>query len=595
MGVLAARWDAQSASIVHRPAKVLSWSDTQVVVQLGSYAASGVVAFADVGFIAIYDQWARGENQRVAAAMHAAGCPGYSPAAHTVIWAPWSESPAFTPAAAYQAGAPRIVADLTLEPGGQGPERWSSNAAHLQTGKGFRIGWRTVNAEGAILRPGNAEATQILAAAGYPGQGVAGLTGSVVLAASPRPAIVEFRVEASNAVCGTVNAPFRIVVTGPALQPVKIVVLQALPGGDVDVTHSDIEGSGFTNEVLVPASGQSIPLVAQKRTVVRLDWWAAFPQVPPGEELTATATIELNGPAAPWPNTVTLWPASSTVLDSTAPLDPPVELRSGRPFMSLFELDQWIAQSVNNNPATFNVVIPTALCSGEVKLKATIRAWNRDFRVWTATETRFVKFHQRRQVRIRYRPWGWTVNLPANQAAIPAPTDQQCETAIRGAASLLPIPDPQIIRLPGPAYERGNNSQLVETLFAERMAQFNAEMAAGNNPEQHDEIWLVIGPAGVGGVASAERWPWTAATSANAITTAHEIGHMFHQRHIRLCGAAQDPEEPASFPDQGNVVATGWDMWNNRLVRGAIDLMTYCPNRWVSPERWRRIFLRAIP
>ena len=42
----------------------------------------------------------------------------------------------------------------------------------------------------------------------------------------------------------------------------------------------------------------------------------------------------------------------------------------------------------------FNLVIPAALCWGEMKIKATIRAWNRHFRAWTATRDPFRQIPQ---------------------------------------------------------------------------------------------------------------------------------------------------------------------------------------------------------
>ena len=210
-------------------------------------------------------------------------------------------------------------------------------------------------------------------------------------------------------------------------------------------------------------------------------------------------------------------------------------------------------------------------------------------------------FHQRRRVRIRYRPWGWTVNLPPPMPGqpppqpTPAPTDAQCESALRGVGSLLPIPDPEIVRLSGAAYDAGTNSTITEALWFEKTLQFVADVKAGKNPKLEDEIWLAVGAAGTGGYALPDPAPtWTATTDATARTTAHEIGHLFQQNHLMLCGTTGD--NPASFPNNGNVGVTGWDMWNNAVVRGATDIMmrTYCPEpTWISPERWRRIFLKV--
>ena len=363
------RWDEDTAATVYRTVTVVSWSDTQVVVRLGRDAVSGVVAFADIAFIRIYNLWADGENERVSAAMRAAGCPGYAPPASPIIWPHWTEIPAHAPVAAYAAGVSRIVAEITLEPVGTPPARWSNDTVHLETGQTFWVLWRTVNADTAELR-GTGPASQVLVAAGHAASGITGTSSSAKLVAPAQPAVLEFTLEASNAACGAAQLPLRLVVTGPALQPVAIVVQQSLPGGDVDVVPGDIAGSGFISEALKPPDGLSIPLVAQKRSVAQIDWWTAFPQVPVAEFLTAEASLRMSGPAIPWSG-VTLRPGTSTANPPPTAADPPVALRSGRPFSSVLEYGQWIAQNVNNNPATFNVVLPAELCIGQITLEAT--------------------------------------------------------------------------------------------------------------------------------------------------------------------------------------------------------------------------------
>lgn len=566
VGVIAATWNVKAESIVYRSVHVVSWSDTQIVVQPGSNVVGGMVAFANVSFINMYNNWADNENQHVIAAMREANCPGYGPPAKPVIWRSWSQPPTYSAAATYSAGVPRIITDLTLEPSGHTLDLWSSNTMHLKTNEVFRISWKAENADTAILHVSSGS-TQILVDAGHPASGVIGTSGSVVLVAPSRPTVIEFTVEASNTDCSTMQLLLRIVVTGPALQPATITVLQSLPSS-------------------------TIQLVAEKRTVVRIDWWTAVPQVPVGEELTVQAFIEVNGPAAPWPNNVILRPGASTANDPPLATDPPLELLSGRAFSSLLEYQQWIAKS-NNNPDTFNVVLPAKLCVGNVTIKATIIARNRDGRVWNITASSTVEFHNRRRILIRYRPWG-LINPPQGQTPITAPTDQQCKAALRAACSMLPIPDPEIIRLPGPWDINGNevpvenNGQLVEGLIAER--------GTTPTPAWQDEIWFVVGPAGVGGYAPG---PWTGATEATAVVTAHEISHLFNQNHLNLCGGT-DGDDPTLFPTNGNVNAIGWDMWNNRPVRNATDFMAdECRTQgklvWISPERWKRIFLNVGP
>jgi hypothetical protein len=570
--VVAPHWNQEAKAIIYAPVTVVSWSDSQVVVRLGSSSVGGTVAFANIGFVAEYNAWNREASRDVARTMHASGCPGFNQPNPPLLWPPFSLSPAPAPTATYQAGLPWIVADITRDPVGLAPDRWDGVSVHLRAGEPFWVVWRTVNADTAALRASGATGSQILVAAGHPASGVIGASGSVRLVAPSSAAVVEFTVEASNAACGIVRAPRRIVVTGPALGPAKITVLQSLPGGDVDLVLGDIVGAGITSEALDPPTGRSIPLVAEKRTVARIDWWPAVPQVPEGEQLRAVATLKVKN-IGDWFLSGTLSPGSSTAED---PPTSSVTLFSGPPFSSVAQYQQWI--DAGNEPATFNVVIPTEWCKWEVLLEATVRVFSPLGPAWDVTAATWVKFHRRRRVRIRYRR-----HTAPNR---PTPTTQEAERAIRDAASLLPIPDPEILVLGNdPA---APSTGYIEDMFAER----------GGTPTSawRDEIWLVVGPAGVGGFADIGRWPWIAATDATALTTAHEIGHLFWQNHLNLCGVSGD--DPTLFPDNGNVVVIGWDMWNNRVVRGATDIMTrtYCPEpTWMSPGRWRRIFLQVGP
>jgi len=251
-------------------------------------------------------------------------------------------------------------------------------------------------------------------------------------------------------------------------------------------------------------------------------------------------------------------------------------LFSGPPFSSGAEYQQWL--DAGNEPATFNVVIPTEWCKWQVSFKARVRVFNPLMSSWEVTASTRVKFHRRRRVRIRYRRH----TVPG----LVTPTTEQAERALREAGSLLPIPDPEIIVLsndPVSSWTVG----YVEDMVTERGPQ---------TPAWKDEIWLVVGPAGVGGIASPSQWPWTAACDATGLTTAHEIAHLFWQNHLNLCGVTGD--NPALFFDNGQVVVIGWDVWNSRPVARATDIMvrTYCPEpTWMSPERWRRIFLQVGP
>jgi hypothetical protein len=561
-------WDRQTHTVAHRALPIVSWSDNQVVVQLDSNSVSGTVAFANVDYVVRYNAWNRDASRNVAAEMRSAGCPGFSRPQPPLLWPPVSIVPDPAPIATFQAGPPRIVAEVTRDPLGSAPSPWAGANAHLQAGETFWVEWTTANADTAALRASGAPASQVLVAAGQPAAGVTGTSGKVRMTAPSRATVVEFNVEASNGTCGVARSPLRIVVTGHAVGSATITVLQSIPGGDVNlITSSGVES-------LSPATGRSIPLVAEKRTVARVDWWPAIPQIPEEEraEVFAVATLHVTNHGA-WPSfSGPLYPGASTADD---PPTVGIELPPGPPFSSMAQYQQWV--TAGNEPATFNVVIPAEWSKWEATLEATVRVLTPG-PMWTVTTAKTVKFHRRRPVRIRYR-----------RHTVPnfvAPTTQQAEAAIRAAAAMLPIPDPDIVVL-------GNDPAQPSTGYIEDMM---AERGGTPTPEWRDEIWLVVGPTGVGGVADADTWPWTAATDATAGVTAHEIGHMFNQRHLALCGAAQNPEQPTSFPDQGNAVVIGWDVWNNRPVRGGIDVMTYCwANSWITPERWRRIFLQLGP
>lgn len=569
-------WRAATRDVEYTIARVTSWTNQQITLQIGGDVVGGVVAFVNADYVRAYNDWNRESSRSVASAMRAAGCPGFGlPMAH--LWPPLRLDPPADATVTFEVGAPRIVVEVTGDPLGTPATPWGGAHAQVQSGSAFWIVWHSRNADDVAVRPVDAVGIDVLQASGQPASGVSGLSGSIRLVAPARAAVLSFVVEGRNATCGTVQSRMRIVVTGRAIGPVRMTVLQALPGGDVDV----VDSSGV--ETFAPAGGRSIALVAEKRTVVRIDWWPAIPQVPEGERVDAVATLDVRNQEA--------WPELSGLLRppvSTAD-DPPVSgvtLPAGRPFESLSQYDQWVADG--NQPATFNVVLPAEWCKWEAILEAKVRVFSPG-PMWEVSTALWVKFHRRRRVRIRYRRYTRAAT-PATPTtpAVPAATatTEEAVAAIRRAASMLPIPDPEIVVL-------GNDPAAPTT--AGYIEDMMVERGGTPTPAWRDEIWLVVGPAGDGGVASPTAWPWTGAAGATGEIVAHEIGHMFNQAHIALCGAAQNPEQPSAFPDMGNVVPVGWDVRNNREVRNAIDVMSYCGNRWISPERWRRIFLQVGP
>jgi hypothetical protein len=566
VGVVVPTWDPRLNLVTHQQVGVTSWADRQVVVRLGDNAVGGIVAFANTDYLAEYDEWNQRSSEIVAELMRNGNCPGFDPLPRP-LWPLLSLNPPVGATVSYQVAAPRILVEVTGDPLGTPATRWRGAHAQVQSGSAFWIVWRSINADDAALRPVDATGSQVLQGSGQPAAGVGGLAGKVRLVAPQQAAVLQFAVEAHNNECGTVRTPLRIVVTGPPIGPVKVTVLQALPGGDVDVVSSSgVEG-------FAPAGGRSIALVAEKRTVVRIDWWPAIPQVPEGERISAVCTLHVDNFEA--------WPQMSGPLsagESTAEGPWPTGFFSqpgGPPFSSLPQYEQWV--TAGNEPATFNVVMPAEWCMYQAILEPKIRVFTPG-PTWDVRTALWVKFHRRRRVRIRYRRY----TNPVSQLTA---TTEEAVAAIRRAASMLPIPDPEIVVL-------GNDPAAPSAGYIEDMI-----VERGSTPtiSWRDEIWLVIGPPGDGGVADASTWPWTAAAGATDEIVAHEVGHLFGQPHIALCGAAQNPEQPSTFPDMGNVVPIGWHLWANRSVRRAIDVMSYCTNRWISPERWRRIFLQLGP
>jgi hypothetical protein len=438
----------------------------------------------------------------------------------------------------------------------------------VNAGDAFWVIWNMPNAMSGALKALNPEAVEVLTASGFPQAEISGVTGKVRLLSPNRHRLLKFALTANNDACGATSKPLHIVVTGRALRPLEIKVMQGLAGGDVDVTN--IGGV----EALSGGAPNSIPLVAEKRSVVQIDWWPAIPQVPVGAQPAfAVAQLDVTNHGA--------WPSLSGVLrpgQSTAE-DPPsssVMLHTDQPFETIAAYETWLQSNV---PQTFNVVIPAEWCKWEATFTATVKVFSPGQPTWTVTTSKRVKFHRRRRVRIRYRRH----TVPGRQP----PTTEQAVRAIRNAASILPIPDPEILVLGNDPAAPSNG--YIEDMFAER--------GGVPTPQWRDEIWLVVGPVGVGGVANISRWPWIAATDATGLTTAHEIGHLFSQAHLNLCGLT-DGDNPSQFPSSGAVPVTGWDMWNNAVVSNARDIMvrTYCPEpTWMSPERWRRIFLKVGP
>jgi uncharacterized protein YjdB len=73
------------------------------------------------------------------------------------------------------------------------------------------------------------------------------------------------------------------------------------------------------------------------------------------------------------------------------------------------------------------------------------------------------------------------------------------------------------------------------------------------------------------------------------LTFAHEMGHTLGLRHAP-CGGAAGPDPAYPFPD-GRTGAFGLDLFAGGVLKGPSghDIMTYCPNQWVSAYNYRKV------
>jgi hypothetical protein len=593
VGVVASMWDAERLEVVCRPLKLIGWSDTTVTAEFITTPTmrpvGGVAGFADVAYIQAYNAWAAREDARVAGILATASCagirlpPGVAMQRSLLIPPkPFSACPTASAAVTYQAGDTALV--LEIAPLSGPVVRWLEDPLRnlqviaLSPGQPFRLTWTVANTDKLILWNESADGVDMLGQvfAGLADEGlIPPVSGSRILTAPSLPVHIGFHFVAENA-CGGIAASVHAVVVCPPVAPARIDAVAPLPAGTADVIVQD------SQETFIGDS-ETIPLVANKRTVIRLDWQGAIPQVPKGyfgETTGLSVSVRL------W--AICSHPSGTVLVElpfqpDTAQSPPPASASDvsipAKAFSNAAEYAAW--RNANEGTSTLNAVLPASLATGEVVLSAAINAYSPMSKVavdppWFRIDVPpvAVKFHPRRGISIKYQRWGNSPN------AGDAPSDDVCVHALQVDGSLLPAPDPPIAALPGSTVVQ--NGHLVEDLFAQKTA---TPGAAG-----WYEIWFVMGPFGSGGIALPAT-PWTGANCPNVGSTAHEIGHMFGQHHLNdaVCGP-RDGESPATFPDQGSVLPVGWNQWDNAPVVGAKDIMTYCPQTWISPERWRRLF-----
>jgi hypothetical protein len=101
------------------------------------------------------------------------------------------------------------------------------------------------------------------------------------------------------------------------------------------------------------------------------------------------------------------------------------------------------------------------------------------------------------------------------------------------------------------------------------------------------------GIAGIGYIGKATALVWDSPATINRFS-AHELGHNFGRFHSPCGGAGQpDPDYPYENAAIGII---GYDMRADTLIaRTAADIMSYCPNQWVSDYTYEGVLAFRTP
>lgn len=419
-----------------------------------------------------------------------------------------------------------------------------------------------------------------------------------------------YQLKAINA-CGQIQAEVRVVRTQrPGLSIERIEVTQCIQTADHDV-----------------------PLIRHKPTVVRVHAAHAlngFGGVDIVNNVTGRLRVRSGGSWSSW-----FSPVNNVV--SNLP-DPPLP----DPGASI-ELPAVPDPTRTND--TVNFVIPEALCTGRIDVEAEVRV--DDFGAppggpgiserASRTFENIVRFRRRRRLKMRYIPATIVPDPNGNiQITITGPNPPTLTAArsfLLETFKLIPTMPSSIERLEGFNVTLHADRFVVQTLWGDfefnsgwsESLQYDVEAnvftyllgilrmcelfgATGIIcAEDHDAYWAVLVPTNgvwgrANGVGGREY-----ITPMNAISGAHELAHCLNQHHLpgTGCGGGGSPSadpfepttNPANWTDGGGIptdVAVPFDVIRNRTITnsddGVWDLMTYCPTRWTTPQRWQMLF-----
>jgi hypothetical protein len=139
-----------------------------------------------------------------------------------------------------------------------------------------------------------------------------------------------------------------------------------------------------------------------------------------------------------------------------------------------------------------------------------------------------------------------------------------------------------------PQDQNGSWIQLLGELNALRLAENASRSYLGVVKVSYPN-----GIAGIGFVGQPTALVWDSPATISRFS-AHELGHNFGRSHSPCGGAGgSDPDYPY---DNAAIGIIGYDMRADTLIpRSAADIMSYCPNQWVSDYTYEGVFSFRTP
>jgi len=556
------------------------WSDTRIEVVLPNDVTSGPVGFYNPLGVNSYNNWIGQFNAQASDILVASKCLG------TPL-----DMPRFR-------GVPRIPCppDLTVNYIEAGDVLIHSFVAESDAGTGEQIAvdpddeiilkWHVENAETISVRRISSEGPTLDE---NDATELSNPTGTMLALGPANHTSVEifrYRLDATNTCGPTVSAEVLIFARkNPALSIERVEVTQA-----------------------IQTDANDVPLIAGKRTVVRavvrhgLNGFGGMTEV----GLVRGRLRVIGVTASAW-----IYPINGS---STNPPEPQQDA-------NITVTEQ---PDLSNTDSTLNFLIPPALAQGEVEFE--IEVFVDDFGVppslvggdvpglddsVTSTIGMF-EFQSRRHIHVKYIPI--TIDDPGVHTFEPSianpPTNMECRNFLEESLQQIPTTF-TIERNTEYSISINADSWVFQTPVGEFTFWWNGFDIFGNVhlewvriirtcgfydvlnlvcPDHDESVWALI---------TALRSPWGRAhiggleyiTPFRIDTGAHEFGHVVGQHHLKACADEPGGEPNEDFPNGGTITEIPFDIWNNAaMAAGSMDVMTYCSPRWVSVERWNRVF-----